>query len=423
MIDHGSTTASVAAARAVSDALFSTLHPGAWFERPVAERHRLLFYLGHLEAFDWNSVARAPSLNAPFEHLFAFGIDPLEGAPTDKPGDWPALEAIRSWAAAARAQVDDRCEHLSPFEAMTLVEHRFMHVETLSYLFEQLARGLRTLPRPLLDEDPAPAQRWLEIAAGPVSLGRRRAESPLGWCNEFEGHDAEVGAFRIEARKTTNGDWLRFVEQGGYRERRFWSEESWAWRERHSLGAPASWRQRGTVWGQWVNGHELPLMSSWPVYVSLAEARAYAAFRRARLPTEAEWHRAVHGTPNGDTREYPWGASAPVPGLHGNFGFAHRHPTRVGAHPAGSSAFGLDEPVGNGWEWTSSTFAPFAGYQPASIYPGYSAPFFDGHHFVLAGASAVTASPLLRRSFRNWYQPHYRAAFSTVRLAIDIEAP
>ncbi len=423
MVNNPSTRVAVDAGRAISDDLFSTLHPTAWTERPVAERHRLIFYLGHLEAFDWNSVVREPSLNARFETLFALGIDPIDDLPADQPGDWPPLEAIRAWAASARAQVDARCEHLSALEAMTLVEHRFMHVETLSYLFEQLGPGLRTVPRPLLDEGSAPDQRWVEISAGPVVLGRRRAESPLGWCNEFEGFEAQVRAFRIEARKTTNGDWLRFVEEGGYRERRFWSDESWAWRERLSLEAPASWRRRGDSWGQWVNGHELSLRSSWPVYVSHAEASAYAAFRRARLPTEAEWHRAVHGAPGRETRDYPWGDAAPVPGVHGNFGFAHRHPTRVGAHPAGMSAFGLDEPVGNGWEWTASPFAPFEGYQPAAIYPGYSAPFFDGHHFVLAGASAVTATPLLRRSFRNWYQPHYRPGFSTVRLATDAEAP
>jgi formylglycine-generating enzyme required for sulfatase activity len=153
------------------------------------------------------------------------------------------------------------------------------------------------------------------------------------------------------------------------------------------------------------------------VYVSHAEASAYAAFREAHLPTEAQWHRAVHGSPGGVLRQHPWGDAVPKAGLHGNFGFANRHPTSVGAHPAGASAFGLDEPVGNGWEWTRTVFTPFAGFEQLALYPGYSAPFFDGRHFVLLGAAAVTAVPLVRRSFRNWYQPHYRAPFATVRLA------
>jgi formylglycine-generating enzyme required for sulfatase activity len=293
-----------------------------------------------------------------------------------------------------------------------------MHVETLSYLFERLEPGLRESKPPSLDQRPAPAQRWLAVPAGPVELGLHRATAPAaGWCNEYEGFTTRVPAFAIEERKTTTGDWLEFLEAGGYRERDLWTDADWAWRVKEGVTAPAGWTLRDRGWTLRTCDVDVPLPRSWPVYVSHAEATAYARFRGARLPTEAEWHRAVHGTAAGQTRPFPWGDEAPVPGLHGNFGFAHRHPTTVGAHPAGRSAFGLDEPVGNGWEWTASPFAPFPGFERYAVYPGYSEPFFDGRHFVIAGASAVTALPLLRRSFRNWYQPHYRAPFATLRLA------
>jgi formylglycine-generating enzyme required for sulfatase activity len=155
--------------------------------------------------------------------------------------------------------------------------------------------------------------------------------------------------------------------------------------------------------------------ADWPVYVSLAEARAYARWAGARLPTEAEFHRAAYGAPDGAERPYPWGVEPPGP-RHGNFDFVHWAPGPVGGHPAGASAWGVLELVGNGWELTDTPFAPFPGFTPyIPRYPGYSADFFDGKHFVVKGASWATAGELTRRSFRNWYQAHYPYVFAKFR--------
>ena len=142
----------------------------------------------------------------------------------------------------------------------------------------------------------------------------------------------------------------------------------------------------------------------WPAMVSWAEASAYARWRGARLPTETEWHRAARGTPPGA----------------GSFHFRHASPLPVGSSPEAASAWGVHELVGNGWEWTSTPFAPFPGFAPMPRYPGYSADFFDGRHFVLLGASWATDEALLRPSFRNWFQPHYPYVFSKFRCARSI---
>ena len=156
------------------------------------------------------------------------------------------------------------------------------------------------------------------------------------------------------------------------------------------------------------------LPASWPVYVTQAEASAYARWKGGRLPTEAEFHRAAYGTPEGIERSYPWGESRPD-GTRGHFGFQDWDPRPVGSFPAGVSAWGIHDLVGNGWEWTSTVFEGFLGFAPMSSYPEYSADFFDGGHYVIKGASPVTAAGLLRRSFRNWFRPHYPFVYAGFR--------
>ena len=159
---------------------------------------------------------------------------------------------------------------------------------------------------------------------------------------------------------------------------------------------------------------EVPLPLDWPVYVSHAEAAAYARWTKNSLPTEAQWHRAAYGARDGLERPYPWG-SEPPSGKRGNFDFRGWDPTPVNAFPEGQSAFGVADLLGNGWEWTSSQFEPFPGFKPFPFYPGYSADFFDGKHYVLKGGSAPTAACMLRRSFRNWFQPHYQYVYASFR--------
>jgi formylglycine-generating enzyme required for sulfatase activity len=152
--------------------------------------------------------------------------------------------------------------------------------------------------------------------------------------------------------------------------------------------------------------------------VTWAEASAFARWRGARLPTEAEFHRAAFGTPHGPERRYPWGDA--IDGSpQANFDFQRWDPAPIGSHPGGASPFGVHDLVGNGWEWTSTVFAPFDGFTPLPSYPEYSADFFDGGHFVMKGASPVTAAPLTRRGFRNWFRPRYPYVYATFRCVAD----
>ena len=419
-------TAQLGAARSRTDALFDLVTADGLLERPIAERHRLIFYLGHLEAFDWNLVCRdalghAP-LNATFEKLFAFGIDPLDGQhPGDAPSDWPSADAIRAWAAPARRAVDEALAH-GPLEgwleggwaARIAIEHRLMHEETLCYLLQRTELRFKRpgLLPPVSASSPVDAP--IHIPAGLVALGLSRSIDPhLGWDNEYERHAVEVPAFTISKLPVSNAQWLEFLDAGGYRERSLWNDDDWSWREREGITHPSFWRFRDGQWWWVAMFGELALPGNWPVYVSHAEASAYARWKGGRLPTEAEWQRAAFGSSG---QPFPWAGTNAAPSVHGNFGGVRFDPVESGSHPGGDSAFGVSDLMGNGWEWTSTVFAPFAGFEPLPFYPGYSANFFDGRHFVMKGASAPTDATFLRPSFRNWFQPHYQHVFAKFRL-------
>lgn len=381
--------------------LFAAFRPEALYERPVPERHRLIFYLGHLEAFDWNLLGRQildlPDSEPELNRLFAFGIDPPPGQlPSDPASAWPSPGVVRDYSAMVRELLDPHLEEL-PAEAFEIaLEHRWMHAETFAYLLHNLNPGLKLRPGGLTYPTRwrSPREEWIEVPAGVATLGQE--DGRFGWCNEFARHEIPVPAFRAQRCKVTNAEYRRFVDAGN--------------------AAPHFWVRRGPEWMLRCMFEEIHLPDDWPVYVTQAEATAYAAWRGKRLLTEPEFHRAAYGTAGGPERSYPWG-EAPPAGRPGDFDFARWDPVAVDATPESDSAFGFAQLTGNGWEWTSTVFAPFAGFRPLPHYPGYSADFFDGQHFVLKGGSPRTAACLLRRSFRNWFRPEYPYLYSGFRLA------
>ena len=423
---------SVLEARANSDRLFKIVREDSLYERPIPERNRIIFYIGHLEAFDWNlfrtHLFSLESRTPAFDQLFAFGIDPVDGGlPTDQPADWPALPEVRNYVQTLRNLVDDaldggffplaaKSDGYSPETLLRVAyEHRLMHAETLAYMLHRLPYS-RKHPQSQDSVSTAPvANEMLEIPEGQATLGLSPAPSgPFGWDNEFESFTINARRFRIDKYMVSNAEFLRFVEDGGYLNPTLWSSEDWQWKERNSISHPAFWNPAGSGWSYRGMFEELPFPSNWPVYVSHAEAAAYARWAKKSLPTEAQWHRAAYGTSQGTEQPYPWGTDAPASNS-GNFDFGRWDPAPVNAFPSNKSDFGVVGQLGNGWEWTSTPFAPFPGFQPAAYYPGYSANFFDGKHFVIKGGSARSASCFLRRSFRNWFQPHYQYVYAGFR--------
>jgi iron(II)-dependent oxidoreductase len=369
-------------ARAQTDALFSAIDPAALYDRPIPERHRIIFYLGHLEAFDANQLRSAAivaeSTSPAFDKLFELGIDPEPGQlPSDKAEDWPSVMEVKKFGAANRALVDQHLSHAPTDIAEMMIEHRHMHAETLAYMLHNLDYGKKSGPPTQLHWEAPVTPEMVRIPAGEAILGRK-PEDGFGWDNEFMEHGVLVPEFSIGKYKVTNGEYLEFVKE----------------RDAATETVPHYWVNRGGQWFWRGMFEEIPLPLNWPVYATLDQARAYAASRGAEIPTEAQYHRAAPQKIESDA----------------NLDYKHWDPVPV------APSEGVSQMVGNGWEWTSSVFAPFEGFTPHPSYTGYSANFFDGKHYVIKGASPRTAMKLVRRSFRNWFRPEYPHAYATFRL-------
>ena len=427
-----------------SRAIFDLISSDAYYSRPIALRHPLVFYEGHLPGFSFNTLVKkglgGESIDPGLETLFARGIDPHESSgsgqqpsATDRQpavasheSQWPSRAAVQAFADEADRRVIDALANgeidkagdplLDRAEAVfAILEHEAMHQETLLYMWHRLPFAQKRKPTGYVPRvgGSAPPQEWTPVPGGRVTLGVDRDATPFGWDNEHPASTADVDAFAIDRHDITNASYLDFVDAGGYQQERWWRPEDWRWVRSEGIAHPLFWEREDDVWYWRGMFDRVPLPLAWPVYVSHAEAAAFARWRGARLPTEAEFQRAAFGSPEGE-RPHPWGDAEPSP-ERGVFDFSSWDPEPAGSHPKGVSAWGAEDLVGNGWEWTSTVFAPFPGFHAMPSYPEYSADFFDGDHVVMKGASPATARDLLRPTFRNWFRARYPYVYATFR--------
>jgi iron(II)-dependent oxidoreductase len=346
-----------------------------------------------------------------FEHSRASRVELPLLPPTD------ALAFCATVRAKALDALDALPEDASAFNFGLVISHENQHDETMLQAFSLRAGA------PLLDTgSPLPAGRpgvagtSVLIPGGPFTLGVDEFTEPHSLDNERPAHVVDVPAFRIGRVPVTNAEWRGFIDDGGYRQPRWWCERGWAHRQQADLVSPQFWNADGT---RTRFGHIETIPGDEPVqHVTFFEAQAYAAWAGARLPTEIEWEKACAWDPEaGSRRRFPWGASEPT-ALLANLGGDALRPAPVGAYPAGASAYGVEQLLGDVWEWTSSPLRPWPGFTPM-IYERYTQPFFDGDYRVLRGGSWAVAAGILRPSFRNWDHPIRRQIFSGVRLAWD----
>jgi iron(II)-dependent oxidoreductase len=296
-----------------------------------------------------------------------------------------------------------------------VAQHEQQHLETLAATLQLMTSHVyrpaaRPRPRPVR----AP-QHELFIPGGPVRVG---SDGAWAYDNERPAHTVEVAPFLLDAHPVTNGDFVVFVESGGYADARWWDPKGFEWVESQGIRHPLFWEPQGN--GTWLRrrfGWVEPIPPDEPVqHVCWYEADAYARWAGKRLPTEAEWEKAAAGS-DVRPRGYPWGDTAPGE-AHANLGGDTWGPSPVGSYPAGQSVDGVWGLLGDVWEWTASTFGGYAGFKPFP-YREYSEVFFGEEYRVLRGGAWASAPVAVRNSFRNWDYPIRRQIFAGFRCARD----
>ena len=333
----------------------------------------------------------------------------------------------RSYLADVRGRVfdglgkvaDDVDNPARLFPYVMVEQHEQQHIETM-LATHQLRDGTPLLGSgaPLPPSRPVPHDAVL-VPGGPFVLGVDAADEPWSLDNERPAHAVDIPSFRIGRVPVTNGEYRRFVDAGGYDERHWWSGAGWEHRVTAGLDGPQFWTADGSR-------RRFGILEAVPddepvQHVCFFEAEAYARWAGARLPTEQEWEKACVWDPAaGRRRRWPWGDSAWTPAL-ANLGGTALRPAPVGTYAAGASAYGVEQLIGDVWEWTSSGFEAWPGFTPM-LYAQYSAPFFGGDFRVLRGGSWAVGGATIRPSFRNWDLPIRRQIFTGFRLAWDVDS-
>jgi iron(II)-dependent oxidoreductase len=379
-----------------------------------------LWEIGHVAWFQEWWCLRDGASAAPGASMLA-GADALyDSAKVAHDTRWglplPAIEATRAYGADVLDRVIERLRRqpdapgLQYFVQLAIF-HEDMHAEAFHYTRQTLG-----YPDPFsVPATPAASSGArhddVELSGGAFQLGAE-PDSGFVFDNEKWAHPVRLAPFRMARVPVTSGEFLAFVEAGGYRRREWWSEAGWAWRVGTEVEAPRYWIRDGASWLQRRFDKVVRLVADHPVvHVNWHEAQAWCRYAGRRLPTEAEWEfAAAWSAREGKKRRYPWGEAAPA-ARHANLETGGS--VAVDAHGDGDSASGCRQLIGNVWEWTESGFDPYPGFV-IDPYKEYSQPWF-GTHKVLRGASFATTRRLVRNTFRNFYTPERNDIFAGFR--------
>ena len=430
-LTHESIAETLAEARDRTLLLVATLS-----ERDLRVQHDplmspILWDLGHIVAFEdlWLTenldgvirFAEMPGIFNPFEHPRRTRASlPL-----------PSLEDLRQEMQYVRQRVLGRLDRVDlesdhpllrdGYVYQMVAQHEYQHNETILQTL-QLKTGEPYVPAVRIDaaavaDAPAVQGSMVHVPAGVYPVGT--ADRAVAYDNERPRQGVQTPGFWIDRTPVTNAEYLAFVEGGGYARREYWTPEGWAWREDSGATAPKYWTRDGTAWSARFMDRTLPLPLDHPViHICYHEADAYARFAGKRLPTEQEWEIAASWDPAAnEARAYPWG-SEPATSDVANVDQLRFGTTPVGSHPRNISPFGCVDMIGNVWEWTSTDFTAYPGFE-AFPYPEYSEVFFGTEYKVLRGGSWATRPGAIRNTFRNWDYPIRRQIFAGVRCVRD----
>jgi 5-histidylcysteine sulfoxide synthase/putative 4-mercaptohistidine N1-methyltranferase len=393
------------------ESLFEVLQDEkAYYVKPIPLRHPLIFYYGHTATFFVNKLILAKLIDSRIdprlESMFAVGVDEMSWDDlNDAHYEWPRVEEVKRYRQKVRALVDDLMERLpvdlpidwesSWWPILMGIEHERIHLETSSVLIRQHdLKHVRSHPawQPCRQTGNAPENGLVEIPGGCVLLGKH--DATYGWDNEYGRHEAQIVSFQAGRHLVSNGEYLAFVDAGGYEKDEFWSDEGLAWRNYAKANHPTFWKKEEQGWKLRLMTEEIPMPWDWPVEVNCLEAMAFCSWKRVvsklpyRLPTEDEWYR-LHEL-----------SSPSEANLHLDH-YASSCPVNVFRQGD------LFDVTGNVWQWTGTPIYPFEGFKVHPLYDDFTTPTFDGKHNLMKGGSWISTGNEALASARYAFRRHF----------------
>lgn len=393
-----------------------------FYHRGDPLRHIILFYLGHTAVFFINKLFLAKlidaRINPEFESTFAIGVDEMSWDDLDnKHYNWPEVEAVREYRNTAKEKILQLIDTMplylpidwdNPFWIIMMgIEHERIHLETSSVLIRQLPLDEVVAGRfgeICKETGEAPVNEMLDVEGAVVQMGKPNNHPLYGWDNEYGKHSEEVKAFKAAKYLTSNQEFLEFVNDGGYDDKEFWTEEGWNWRNFKNASMPLFWRKNENEFRLRLVAEEIPMPWNWPVEVNYLEAKAFCNWKTKktgktyRLPSEAEWMRLYEYADIPD--QLDWEGAAP-----GNINLEHfASPCPVNKFEQGKGFFDV---IGNVWQWTETPITGFAGFKVHPMYDDFSTPTFDGKHNLIKGGSWISTGNEATKNARYAFRRHF----------------
>ncbi len=400
------------------------MNDDVFYMKPEPTRHPIIFYFGHTATFFINKLVASniihERINPEFESMFAIGVDEMNWDDMDTTHySWPEVDKVRQYRNEVRKRVDALITDIplslpiqqeDPMWIILMgIEHERIHLETSSVLHRQLPitsiKDNGFFPR--CDEiSDACQNEMVSIEGSTIRLGKERTHHLYGWDNEYGKKEVEVASFKTSKFLVSNGEFLDFVNDGGYDNDSYWDEEGLEFLNMRKVSSPVFWVDHGDgSFGYRAMFEEMPMPLSWPVDVNYLEAKAFCRWKSKkenkeyRLLSEAEWYRLHQRAGLTDVPEFD--------DRRANINFRYW----ASSCPVNKFAFGdLYDVMGNVWQWTESHMDAFEGFEVHPAYDDFSVPTFDGKHNLIKGGSwASTGNELMKHSryaFRRHFYQH-----------------